>query len=52
MKLKIFNITIAHNEEYILPNVKEIIAVDFFDAKHNFATEDVRNAALICRMED
>jgi len=45
MELKIITIEIAHKNEYVLPDVKEIIAVDFYETKHE------RNAALICRME-
>lgn len=48
MKLKIFNIDTIHNNEYIIPDVKEIIAVDFFNPPH----KDCHAATLICRMED
>ena len=59
MQLKIFTIGLAHNSEYELPGVKEIVAVDFFFAdtvKTNLATggvvhRDKAHASLICRME-
>ena len=59
MKLKIFTIGLAHDSEYELPGVEEIVAVDFFFAdtvKTNLATgaavhKDHPQATLICRME-
>lgn len=59
MQLKIFTIGLAHNSEYELPGVTEIVAVDFFAAdvvNANLATGGVvrrskPQASLICRME-
>jgi len=48
MNIKIINIDTIHNNEYVLHDVKEIIAVDFFKPAH----KDCYAATLICKMKD
>jgi hypothetical protein len=44
MNIKIINIELVHQNEYDLSDIREIVAVDFFE------TDDIPRARLIRRM--